>query len=239
MSVIKCVAIDDEPLALSVIERFADKIPDLSVQAVFQNPLTALEYIQKESIDLLFLDIHMPDLNGMELLQSLPDKPLVVFTTAYTEYALESYEWDAVDYLLKPFIFERFVKSVNKARQHMSKQEEVQTASQLLSPRSYVFIKSDTRFFKINLTDILYIEGMRDYIAVHTHQQRILTLMSMTKMLTRLPESEFKRVHKSYIINVHHIEMVQNNRIQLAGQEIPISNSYKEDFHRFMESRME
>jgi len=236
MTKITCIAIDDEPLALAVIERFSSKVPSLELRGTFQNPLSALEFLQSHPVDLLFLDIHMPDLSGMEFLHSLTHKPLIIFTTAHTEYALESYEWDAVDYLLKPILFERFLKGVNKARHIMDREEDERPATQ---EATYLFVKSDTRFFKINYRDILFIEGMRDYIAIHTEQQRILTLMSMTKMLHKLPSCDFKRVHKSYIINVQHIDLIQHNRVQLAGKEIPVSSTYKEDFQKFIESRLE
>ncbi len=236
MTILKCIAIDDEPLALSVIERFANKITGLELKGAFQNPHSALEYLHQHHVDLLFLDVQMPDLSGLEFLQSLTQKPMVIFTTAHTEYALESYEWDAIDYLLKPIIFERFLKGVNKAKQFMLPEADTRKKTK---ESTYLFVKSDTRFFKINYDDILYIEGMRDYIAIHTTQQRILTLLSMTKMLDRLPAYEFKRVHKSYIINVKHIQLIQNNKIQLPGKEVPVSSSYKEDMQKFVESRLE
>lgn len=237
-STITCVAIDDEPLALEVIKRFSEKTPGLDLKGLFSNPLDALNFIEQEKVDLVFLDIHMPELTGMQLISSVTYKPMIIFTTAYAEYALESYEFDAVDYLLKPIPFERFVKAVNKAQQA----QENSTSSNALpvsnTPnQDYIFIKSDTRFFKVNIDDIKYIEGMRDYVAVHTPKQRILTLMSMTKILEKLPSNRFRRVHKSYIIGVNHISLVQHNRVYIGETEIPISNSYKESFQGFIESR--
>lgn len=231
----RCIAIDDEPLALKVIERFVSKVPFLELQRSFQNPVEASLYLQENPIDLIFLDIQMPDLTGMQFLQSLTNPPKVIFTTAHSEHAAESYDLDAIDYLLKPIPFERFLKGVNKAfklhqleADHAEGQEAEDAIHDALSP--YLFLKSDTRIFKVKRDEIRYIEGMRDYIAVHTPQRRIMTLMSLSKMLLRLPPSDFIRVHKSYIINLHHIALIKQNRIIIGEKEIPISNTYREDF---------
>ncbi len=235
----KCIAIDDEPLALEVIERFSSKVAGIELIRTFQNPVEAVEFIQNEPIDLIFLDIQMPDLTGIQFLQSIQTKPLVIFTTAYSQYAIESYELDAVDYLLKPILFDRFLKAVSKAQKIFKAGNQTAAPNGIpeMSGDDFLFIKSDTRFFKVNFEDILYIEGMRDYIAVHTPNQRILTLMSMTKMLDKLPEADFMRVHKSFIIGLQHINLIQNNRVTINEKEIPISNSYKEDFLGFVEGR--
>lgn len=233
---LRAIAVDDEPLALEVIRRFADKIPALDLRETFQSPIDAADFLQKESVDLLFLDIQMPDLTGMQLLQTMPHKPMVIFTTAYAEYAVDSYEHSAVDYLLKPIVFDRFFMAVNKAiSQH--KAQAALEAQDEEGNKDFLFIKSDTRFFKVNLTDLRYIEGMRDYIALHTGQQRILTLMSMTNMLKKLPEDRFMRVHKSYIIGLDHITLIQHNRVFIGDKEIPISSSYKDQFLGFVEGK--
>ncbi len=231
----QCIAIDDEPIALKVIERFVKKVPFLELLGSFQNPVEASQFLQEQEVDLIFLDIQMPDLTGFQFLQSLSHPPKVIFTTAYTEHAVESYEMDAVDYLLKPIPFDRFLKAVNKAfklhQLEAEAAEEAESGQDALSP--YLFLKSDTRIFKVIRDEIRYIEGMRDYIAVHTPEKRIMTLMSLTKMLDRLPPSDFVRVHKSYIINMHHIALIQQNRVIIGEKEIPISNTYREDFfHR-------
>ncbi|MDX2246546.1 MAG: LytTR family DNA-binding domain-containing protein [Bacteroidia bacterium] len=236
-----CIAIDDEPLALEVIERFCGKIPNLQLLRTFRNPIEAVQFFRNEPVDLVFLDIQMPDLNGIQLLQSLSQKPMVIFTTAYTQYAVDSYEFDAIDYLLKPFLFDRFLKSVNKAFDHkkareaVENQEDISPEEETGMDKDYLFIKSDTRFFKVDFKNIHYIEGMRDYIAIHTPGQKILTLMSMTKMMEKLPSGDFMRVHKSYIIGLNHISLIQNNRVIVAGKEIPISNSFKDSFLKFVE----
>ena len=232
MKKLNCIAVDDEPLALEVIKRFGEKIPALNLMETFQNPIEAVEFIKENPVDLVFLDIQMPDLTGLEFMNSFAEKPMVIFTTAFADYAIESYEVDAIDYLLKPVLFDRFYKAVNKA---LMKIEE--SGTEIRAEEDFMFIKSDTRIFKINYNDILYIEGMRDYIAVHTPKQRILTLMSMTRMLDKLPKRRFMRVHKSYIIGIGHIHMIQNNRVLINQKEIPISNSYKEQFLKFIENK--
>lgn len=237
---LRAIAIDDEPFALEVLERFAGKVASLELIRTFQNPLEAVEFLQEEAVDLIFLDIQMPDLNGMQLLNSLQEPPMIIFTTAHPQYAVDSYEMDAVDYLLKPVPFDRFLKAVNKALAQKKAQEALDNPPAEeggLQSDDYIFIKSDTRFFKVDLQDILFIEGMRDYIAVHTPKQRILTLMNMSQMQEKLPSTDFMRVHKSYIIGLNHITLIQQNRVTIHEREIPISNSYKETFLKFVEDR--
>ncbi len=234
MSTLRCIAVDDEPLALEVIRHFAAKVPGLELVGTYANPLQALERLRNEPADLVFLDIHMPDLTGLQLLESLHPMPMVIFTTAYSQYAVDSYERDALDYLLKPILFDRFLKAVNKAfREQKARDEQPEIAKEEFG--SFLFIKSDTRYFKVELEDILFIEGMRDYVAVHTPKQKILTLMSMTKILEKLPPDRFMRVHKSFIVGIRHIDLVQNHRIKIGGKEIPISNSYRDAFQAFVE----
>ena len=241
---LRAIAIDDEPLALEVLKKFAEKIPSLELVQTFQNPIQAVEFLQQSSIDLMFLDIQMPDLTGIQLLQSMGDKPMIIFTTAHSEFAVSSYELDAVDYLLKPIVFDRFFKAINKAltlRKAHAALEATEVPTQPepsgSSVNDFMFIKSDTRFFKVDIRDIKYIEGMRDYIAVHTSSQRILTLMNMTQMLDKLPSTDFMRIHKSYIIGLNHITLIQQNRVLIGDREIPISNSYKDVFLKFVEER--
>ncbi|MFK7972979.1 MAG: LytR/AlgR family response regulator transcription factor [Bacteroidia bacterium] len=235
---LKAIAIDDEPLALKVIERFAAKTPMLELVGSYQNPIEALARLQGEPVDLLFLDVQMPDITGIQLMQSLPDPPMVIFTTAHEKYAVESYELNALDYLLKPILFDRFLKAVNKAALQKSSESdatEESSANDALS--EYMFLKSDTRIFKVKREDIQYVEGMRDYVAVHTSDgKRIMTLISLTKMLARLGAPDFVRVHKSFIVNVHHIHLIQQNRITIGEREIPISGTYRDDFYAMIGS---
>lgn len=231
------IAIDDEPMALEVIKKFSEKTTGLDLVGTFQNPLEASAFLQEHQVDLVFLDIRMPDLTGPQFLQSLSQLPMVIFTTAHPEYAVDSYEWDAVDYLMKPIPLDRFLKAVNKAIAQKKAEDLLQEKQEEGADRDYLFIKSDTRFFRVNYEDILFLEGMRDYVAVHTPQQRILTLTSMTNILKKLPSDRFMRVHKSYIIGLQHITLIQNNKVIIGDREIPISNSYKDDLAKFIEGQ--
>ncbi|MCI4667790.1 MAG: response regulator transcription factor, partial [Bacteroidia bacterium] len=193
---LRAIAIDDEPLALEILSRHCQKLPGVELVETFQNPMLGVTYLQENTVDLVFVDIQMPDLNGLQLLKTLSDPPLVIFTTAHPEYALDSYELNAVDYLLKPISFERLLKAVIKAQElrkgQMALLEKEEAGD---DKKDFLFVKSDTRFFKIYYNDIHFIEGMRDYVAIHTGQQRVLTLTSMTNMVKRLPSDMFMRVH--------------------------------------------
>lgn len=234
--ILKAIAIDDEPLALEILSRHCKKIPAVELVKTFQNPMLGVSYLQDKHIDLMFVDIQMPDLNGLQLLKSLSDPPQVIFTTAYSDYAVDSYELNAVDYVLKPISFERLLKAVNKALEIRKGQiallEKEEGGEE---KKDFLFVKSDTRFFKIFYRDILFVEGMRDYVAIHTAQQRVLTLTSMTNMVKRLPSDMFMRIHKSYIIGLQHISLIQQNRVTINEKEIPISNSYKDELSRYIE----
>lgn len=234
--ILKTIAIDDEPLALEILHRHFQKIPAIELVKTFQNPMEGVSFLQENQVDLMFVDIQMPDLNGLQLLKSLSDPPQVVFTTAHSEYAVDSYELNAVDYLLKPISFDRILKAVNKAleikRGQIALLEKEESGDE---KKEFLFVKSDTRFFKIYYKDILMVEGMRDYVAIHTNQQRVLTLTSMTNMVKRLPSDMFMRVHKSYIIGLQHISLIQQNRVIINEKEIPISNSYKDELSKYIE----
>ncbi len=233
---IRAIAIDDEPLALNILEKFCQKIPDIELMETFQNPMTGASYLKDHGVDLMFVDVQMPDLNGLQLFRSLSHPPMVIFTTAHAEYAVDSYELDAIDYLLKPIPFDRLCKAVNKAVEQKKAMEALsEKEGSIAEKKDFLFVKSDTRFFKVFYENILFIEGMRDYVAIHTPEQRILTLTSMTNMVQRLPEKMFMRVHKSYIIGLKHISLVQHNRVYIGDREIPISNSYKEELARYIE----
>lgn len=227
-SVMKCVAIDDEPLALDILKDYMAKVPFLECVGVFRNPLKALDYIRRKKIDLIFLDINMPDLSGIQFLKTLKKPPLVVFTTAYSEYALESYDYDAVDYLLKPIEFERFVKAANKAGEMLRVKSK--DMSILSGERDYLFIKSGTNFHKVKTKDIYYIKGTGNYVTFVLDQKEILSLMTMSKALESLPEELFVRVHKSYIVNSLHVDLIENEEVRIRSERIPIGESYRQSF---------
>ncbi len=228
---IRCIAIDDEPLALQLIKEYVSKIPFLNLQETYTNPDEARTWLQQNDADLIFLDIQMPDINGVQLYKSLPKKPLVIFTTAYSEFAVEGFNVDAVDYLLKPFEYDRFLKAAYKANEYLDflNSQEMQLAS--------IFIKVDYQLMKINLKDIDLIEGLDDYIRIHTKPRPVLTLMTLKSLQEKLLPKEFLRVHRSYIVPVNKIESFGKNKIKVAGKDIPIGSSYSEVYQQLLKSK--
>jgi DNA-binding LytR/AlgR family response regulator len=228
---IRCIAIDDESLALDLIEDNIRKVPFLELVKRCKSAYEAMEFIRYEKIDILFLDIQMPDISGIQFLKSLKNKPLVIFTTAYEKYALEGFELDVIDYLLKPFSFDRFLKAVNKAQDYIHLKEKTtndETGSTIKAPAGYIFVKADYKLVKINFIEILYIEGLKDYIKIYTGGKPILTLLSLKLLEEKLPSPDFVRVHRSYIVAVNKIQFIQRNFIHIGDKEIPVSDNYKE-----------
>jgi len=229
----KCVIVDDEPLAREVLEAFAAKVPFLEVLVSCKNAYEALEVLQKETVDLIFLDIQMPDLSGIQLYESLTYKPLLIFTTAYSNYAVEGFDLDAVDYLLKPFSFERFLKATNKAFSVYNQQNSSSTKEGEPS-RDFMFVKDGTKIVKIAYDDILYLEGMKDYVKIVMKDKFVLTLISMQKMAEKLPKNTFVRIHRSFIASVTKIDSIERNRVLIAGNWLPVGTSYKEQLSRVL-----
>ncbi|WP_294285857.1 LytTR family DNA-binding domain-containing protein [uncultured Chryseobacterium sp.] len=220
MNKIKCVIVDDEPLAISLLESYIHKVPFLELVFATENPIEAMEYVQKNESDLIFLDIQMPELTGINFMKILGDKKKYILTTAYSEYALEGYEHHIIDYLLKPIPFERFYKSALKA------QERFMTAEN--KDDTHFFVKSSGQQHRINFKDILYIESIRDYINIKTQEQEYIVLDTLKSMDQQLPEPSFVRIHKSFIINLHQIHHVTGKKVMLvSGHEIPIGESYR------------
>lgn len=235
MNKINCLVVDDEELARNLVENYINRLPYLNIAAKCADPLEAMQVMQEQKIDLIFLDIQMPNLTGIEFIKTLSYKPYIIFTTAYKEYALESYELDVVDYLLKPFRFERFMQAVNKASQLIN-QENKSIAPVAATPsvanaevtKDYILVKSDFKVFRIFHDDILYIESMKEYVAYHTKDQRTLSLGSLKKLEQQLPESKFMRIHKSYIANTSYIAALEGNMVHISDKKLPIGSSYKE-----------
>ncbi|MBO9703446.1 MAG: response regulator transcription factor [Sporocytophaga sp.] len=227
---IRCIAIDDEPLALDIIENYISKLPELQLEGRYTNPLEALEVLNKNTIDLLFLDIQMSELSGIQLLKALPNPPIVIFTTAYQKYALEGYELDVVDYLLKPIPFERFLKAVNKVKDLLSLQKSTADQNPL---KDFIFVKSDYQMVKINLDDIIYIEGLKDYVKIFAGVKPIFAHQNMKSIESKLT-NDFLRIHKSYIISLKKIEAVQKNMVKIAGIELPVGEIYKEQLFKII-----
>lgn len=220
----KCLIVDDEPLARETLEKYISDIPSLELKAMCSNAFKAIEVLKNESIDILFLDINMPKLSGISMLKSLEKKPQVIFTTAYSEYAVEGFELDAVDYLLKPFSFERFVKAVNKASDRIDKATQTVTNGD-----SFIAIKADKKIFKVNLDDINYIQALGDYIKIFTDSQTLVSHQTLKNLEDELPADGFIRIHKSYIVSLKSILFLEGNQVKVLDEMIPIGASYKED----------
>ena len=229
---ISYIVIDDEPLALALVKEYISKVSFLQLAGAFTDAIEAAAFLEKEKADLIFLDIQMPDMNGLQFYQRITQKPMVIFTTAFSEYAVEGFNVNAIDYLLKPFEYERFLKAVYKAREYhdFTLNQEVQLSS--------IFVKADYQLVKVNLKEILFIEGLDDYIRIHIAGNRsILTLTSLKAIAEKLPGSGFMRIHRSYIVPLDRIEKVSSKKIEIAGREIPIGISYAEEFSRAMNKK--
>ena len=230
---ITCVIIDDEPLAVELLQSYVDREPLLKLLATFNDALSAAEYIKANKVDLIFLDIQMPHMNGIQLLKSLESPPIVIFTTAYSEYAAEGFELDAIDYLLKPFDMKRFQRAVTKAVEY---RKSLLKSDSDVNP--FIFIKSEYQVIKINYEDIRYIEALDDYIKIYTTNTRpVLTLMTLKNITEKLPENLFARVHRSFIISLNKIESVRNKRIKIGETEIPIGSSYADNINKVLEKK--
>lgn len=225
-----CIIVDDEPLAREAIEILTNDIAYLSLAGSFNNASSAAKFIDAHPVDLIFLDIQMPGITGIEFARTIPKKTLVIFTTAYTEYALDSYEVDAIDYLIKPIEPERFRKAADKALSYHSLllQEEKENIEPIAD--EYFFVKSDRKYFKVSFEDILFVEGLKDYVILQLEEQRIITRMNLKAMFELLPKQLFMRVNKSYIVNTARIEAFDNNDIFIKTHEIAIGSSYRDSF---------
>jgi len=243
--ILKCIAVDDEPLALDIIADYVAKVPFLELVKRTESAIEAMQLVQEGNIDLVFLDIQMPELTGIQFLKIAGNKASYILTTAYSQYALESYDLNVSDYLLKPIAFDRFYKAVEKVRNQHQKQEAVvapqtpepiavQSTSQI---QDFIFVKTEHKIQKIELDDICYIEGLKDYISIFTKTERVITLQNMKKMEETLPKENFIRVHKSYIIAVDKIESIERSRISIAGKTIPVGDTYREAFFKLIDSR--
>ncbi len=233
---IKAVIIDDEPLAQNIIKQYASKLPELNIIACCNDAICAHKVITDQDVDLLFLDINMPKMSGISFLKNLNNPPLVIFTTAYSEYALEGFELNAIDYLKKPFSFDRFCKAYYRAEEiiRLKQTQEVSTIAEQNS--DFFFIKSNKKTIKINFTDIHFIEGLGDYIKIHLSNEKLVTNLSMKKILELLPDKHFYRIHKSFIISIDKIENIEGNMVAVNGTKLPIGNSFRQDFLGFINS---
>lgn len=238
MNKITCIAIDDEPLALGLIVSYVNKTPFLELLAEFDNPIDAMEFIQENDVQLIFLDIQMPDLTGLEFARTLNEECKVIFTTAYAKYAVEGFQLHAFDYLLKPISYEVFLNAVKRAKQHF-KLLDSSTNQSLESGEDYLFIKADYQIQRIEYNDILYIEGLKDYVKLYTNSSSkpFVFHATMKSVEEKLPSNEFMRVHRSYIVSLHKIKTIERDRILFGDKRIPISKQYKSDFDDFIKKK--
>ena len=263
--ILTCIIVEDEPLARNLLTQYVLKTPSLTLHQAFSNPLEAMAFLRNTPTDILFLDIQMPEITGITLLKILQKKPIIILTTAYSEYAIEGYELDVTDYLLKPITFERFLKAVEKATQrimstqpnkfsaettaqkvgnteggHSNVPENIESgqgenASENVAFQPFIFVKDGTKLVKVRLNDILYIEGLKDYVSIYTKQKKIVTLQRLKVLETQLPENQFIRIHNSYIVSLEAIDVVHKERVQIGNTFLPISDTYRKAFKEFIE----
>ncbi|WP_394773820.1 LytR/AlgR family response regulator transcription factor [Flavobacterium sp.] len=231
----KCVIIDDEPLAVELLEDFVGKVDSLELISTFNNAIDAVSFINQNNVDLIFLDIQMPHFSGIDFLNTIEKKPLVIFTTAYSDYAVEGFNLGAVDYLVKPIPFHRFLKSVVRAQQVLNPAVNVQAISESTTApeleQDFMFVRAEYENVKMNFADILFIEGLKDYVKIYTTDNKFtLTLISLIKLENLLSSKGFSRIHRSYIINIKHVKSIQKNKVLISDKRIPISESYKNSF---------
>ncbi|RDV16614.1 DNA-binding response regulator [Pontibacter diazotrophicus] len=238
---LRCIAVDDEPLALDIIESYISKLPFLQLVRTCSSATEAMQVLQEEKVDLMFLDIEMPELTGIQFLNILKNQPLIIFTTAYPDYALEGFNQDAVDYLLKPIPFDRFLKAVTKAQERLQRNGKAAEAApaapaaHAAQEHDFMFVKADYKTIRVDFKDILWIEGLKDYIIIQTKDQKIITLLSMNKMMEKLSDAKFLRVHRSFIVSLQKIDSIEKSRIRIGNKEVPIGEVYKEQFLKWVE----
>lgn len=227
---INCIAIEDEPLALKKLTEFIGQVDYLNLLEGFNNAIDAIGFLKKNTVDLIFLDIRMKRLSGIQFLESLQIKPKVIITSAYDEYALKGFELNIADYLLKPITFERFLNSVDKIYEQLKSVKGTLT-------NDFIFVKTEYRIEKVVLKDILFVQGMKDYLQIHTIDRKIMTLQTFKNLLDILPLGDFQRVHNSYVVSISKIESIERNRIRIGNELIPISDSYKNQFYETLKDR--
>lgn len=240
---IRCLVVDDEPLALDILIDYIGKVPSLQLVKATTSAFEGLQLVQQNDVDLVFLDVQMPELTGIQFLKIIQGKCPVIFTTAYSDYALDGYELNISDYLLKPFAFERFYKAVEKVQAGLAAKNSESPVAEMHKPvqaeqvSDYIFVKTEYRIQKIYINDILYIEGLKDYVSIFTPTERVITLQHMKKLEEILPQKRFSRVHKSFIVSIDKIESIERGRIQIGDKIIPIGDTFKEAFFRKIEHK--
>lgn len=232
---IRCVIIDDEPLAIEILETYLTQISGIQLAGTFTNPIQALSFVQDNKTDLIFLDIEMPLFNGMDFIKTLSYKPVVIITTAYRDYAVESFEMEAIDYLVKPIPFHRFIKATNKAISLLSKDNKIQKTSieeidktEGQTTDSDLWLKADKKFLRISMSDIIYIESLKDYIRIKTKDNELITYQTLTGIMEKLPAAKFVRIHKSFIVCIQKIDIVEGNMVRIADKILPVGRVFRQ-----------
>ena len=235
----KCIVIDDEPLAQQLVQQYLEDVPGVEVAGVFKNGLEAMSFLQEHEIDLMFLDINMPKLSGLDLLRSLRHPPVVVVTTAYRDFAVDAYELDVVDYLEKPFSFHRFLRAVNKAQEKIAAVKAIRRPAPVATSADeppFIFVKSNKKSLKVMLDEILFVESLSDYVRLHLTDRKITLHTTLKNVEQWLPTHQFPRIHKSYIVSIAKVEQVEGNQIQIGQQTLPIGTNYRKPFLELIHS---
>lgn len=235
----KCLIVDDEQLARDLLESYVKKIDYLELKGTCSSAIEAMQVLQQQEIDILFLDIQMPDLSGIELLKTLKKQPATIFTTAYSEYALDGYELGVIDYLVKPIEFDRFFKAVSKAMNRLQKNQTIvpKDIAPIEPKEDYFFIKSESKIVRIDFDDVLYIEALQKYIRIYTTKEKIITLLSITKILELLPADQFFRIHRSFVLNIDKIDNIEGNMVKIGTYTLTISKGQREHFLEVVKSK--
>ncbi|MEO0043422.1 MAG: hypothetical protein RL329_2870 [Bacteroidota bacterium] len=243
--ILSCLIVEDEPLARQLMTQYVQKVPSLELFKACSNPLEAIEILRNTPIDILFLDVQMPEITGITLLKILQKKPYIILTTAYSEYALDGYELDVRDYLLKPITFERFLKAVEKATQQLTATQsnllmDKTTLEKIVTTEAvqpFIFVKDGTKLVKVRLGEIMYVEGLKDYITIYMVDKKMVTLQRLKTLETQLPENQFIRIHNSYIVALEWIDTIHKERVQIGKALLPISDTYRKAFKDFIDKQ--
>ena len=238
---IKAIIVDDEPLAQDVIETHLEKLVDFELVAKCNNVVEAQEILSTEKVDIIFLDIQMPQITGIEFVKTMQNPPLIIFTTAYDNYAIEGFELNAVDYLLKPISFDRFMKAANKARNKFEGSSGPVISGKDLNQEDYMFVKADKKLIKVNFDDIIYIEGLKDYVIIRMNEGRVITLQTMKSLEAKLPQDRFMRIHRSYIVGLNQIQAIIGNMVEITeknqSKHLPIGKNYREQLQNVIDQK--
>jgi DNA-binding LytR/AlgR family response regulator len=234
MKKLSCIIVDDEPIARKILHEFVEQVPFMDLQGKFENAMKAEAFLKNNAVDVIFLDIEMPKISGLQFLQKMRIESMVILTTAFPQYALEGYELDIIDYLLKPFAFNRFLKAVQKAKDFYQ-MKHMATGTAL---PSYIFIKSDKRIEKVELSDVLYAESMGNYVSIYTENKKIMAYLTMKSLESQLPPNDFIKIHQSYLVNASRIDAIEGNEIKMGSRSLPMSRNYREMVMKIVHQRL-